>query len=178
MLGVWGLQTVWDQLDFMIIPVLLQEAVGELSEELMDLVVYCKAVHFNGFQHAWSKDCVCELSSFSENKAKKLITESGKTTHFYNGNTTVQITPRFEEGSQTESSPIPSLQRYLPDPLRNSSIFVSIFHCGEPFHNPNSSQVRNEAWNVVTTGQNLLTANSSHRSLHTCPYVWAVHMSG
>ncbi|XP_055513102.1 LOW QUALITY PROTEIN: 1-phosphatidylinositol 4,5-bisphosphate phosphodiesterase delta-3-like [Leucoraja erinacea] len=78
-----------------------KEAVGELSEELMDLVVYCKAVHFNGFQHAWSKDCVCELSSFSENKAKKLITESGSLFVRYN---TKQLSRIYPTGSRVDSS--------------------------------------------------------------------------
>ncbi|XP_067833657.1 1-phosphatidylinositol 4,5-bisphosphate phosphodiesterase delta-3-like, partial [Heptranchias perlo] len=53
-----------------------QETVKEFARELSELVVYCKAVHFHSFQYAWTKACVCELSSFSENKAKKLIIES------------------------------------------------------------------------------------------------------
>ncbi|XP_059811799.1 1-phosphatidylinositol 4,5-bisphosphate phosphodiesterase delta-3-like isoform X2 [Hypanus sabinus] len=76
-------------------------AVGEMSEELSDLVVYCKAVHFHGFQHAWSKMCVCELSSFSENKAKKLINESGRLFVRYN---TMQLSRIYPTGSRVDSS--------------------------------------------------------------------------
>ncbi|XP_067869211.1 1-phosphatidylinositol 4,5-bisphosphate phosphodiesterase delta-3-like isoform X2 [Heterodontus francisci] len=78
-----------------------QETVKELSKELSELVVYCKAVHFRSFQYAWNKACVCELSSFSENKAKKLISESGTSFVCYN---TMQLSRIYPTGSRIDSS--------------------------------------------------------------------------
>uniref|UniRef100_A0A8C4IB68 Phosphoinositide phospholipase C n=1 Tax=Dicentrarchus labrax TaxID=13489 RepID=A0A8C4IB68_DICLA len=45
---------------------------SKLSRELSDLVVYCKSVHFHGFEHARLHGKCYEMSSFSESKAKKL----------------------------------------------------------------------------------------------------------
>ncbi|XP_068940526.1 1-phosphatidylinositol 4,5-bisphosphate phosphodiesterase delta-1 isoform X4 [Petaurus breviceps papuanus] len=45
----------------------------KLAKELSDLVVYCKSVHFQGFQHL----AFYEMSSFTENRALKLAQESG-----------------------------------------------------------------------------------------------------
>ncbi|XP_067825232.1 1-phosphatidylinositol 4,5-bisphosphate phosphodiesterase delta-3-like isoform X3 [Heptranchias perlo] len=78
-----------------------QETVKEFARELSELVVYCKAVHFHSFQYAWTKACVCELSSFSENKAKKLIIESGNPFVCYN---TMQLSRIYPTGSRVDSS--------------------------------------------------------------------------
>lgn len=51
---------------------------SKLSRELSDLVVYCKSVHFHGFEHARSQAKCYEMSSFSESKAKKLAKDAGK----------------------------------------------------------------------------------------------------
>ncbi|XP_027691728.1 1-phosphatidylinositol 4,5-bisphosphate phosphodiesterase delta-1 isoform X2 [Vombatus ursinus] len=45
----------------------------KLAKELSDLVVYCKSVHFSGFQDP----AFYEMSSFTENRALKLAQESG-----------------------------------------------------------------------------------------------------
>ncbi|XP_041029552.1 1-phosphatidylinositol 4,5-bisphosphate phosphodiesterase delta-3-like [Carcharodon carcharias] len=78
-----------------------KEVVKELSKELSDLVVYCKAVHFCSFQDSSNKACACELSSFSENKAKKLICESGITFVCYNA---LQLSRIYPTGSRIDSS--------------------------------------------------------------------------
>ncbi|XP_059494821.1 1-phosphatidylinositol 4,5-bisphosphate phosphodiesterase delta-3-like isoform X3 [Stegostoma tigrinum] len=78
-----------------------QEPVKELSKELSELVVYCKAVRFHSFQYAQDKACPCELSSFSENKAKKLICESGASFVCYN---TLQLSRIYPTGSRFDSS--------------------------------------------------------------------------
>ncbi|CAL8341197.1 unnamed protein product [Boreogadus saida] len=49
----------------------------KMSRELSDLVVYCKSVHFRGFQHAQSHYKCDEMSSLSESKARKLAKEAG-----------------------------------------------------------------------------------------------------
>lgn len=56
---------------------LLQKSKSKLSRELSDLVVYCKSVHFHGFEHARSHAKCYEMSSFSESKAKRLAKEAG-----------------------------------------------------------------------------------------------------
>uniref|UniRef100_UPI00398ECA31 1-phosphatidylinositol 4,5-bisphosphate phosphodiesterase delta-3-like isoform X2 n=1 Tax=Pristiophorus japonicus TaxID=55135 RepID=UPI00398ECA31 len=78
-----------------------QEVAKELSKELSELVVYCKAVHFRSFQYAWTKGCVCELSSFSENKARKLLSEAGNPFVCYN---TMQLSRIYPTGSRVDSS--------------------------------------------------------------------------
>lgn len=40
-------------------------------------MVYCKSVHFHGFEQARSHGKCYEMSSFSESKAKKLAKEAG-----------------------------------------------------------------------------------------------------
>uniref|UniRef100_A0A8C5BWM8 Phosphoinositide phospholipase C n=1 Tax=Gadus morhua TaxID=8049 RepID=A0A8C5BWM8_GADMO len=49
----------------------------KMSRELSDLVVYCKSVHFRGFQHAQAHYKCDEMSSLSESKARKLAKEAG-----------------------------------------------------------------------------------------------------
>lgn len=48
-----------------------------MSIELSDLVIYCKSVHFYGFEHARSNSKCYEMSSFSESKVKKLAKDAG-----------------------------------------------------------------------------------------------------
>lgn len=48
-----------------------------MSRELSDLVVYCKSVHFHSFKESRSHGKCYEMSSFAENKAKKLAKEEG-----------------------------------------------------------------------------------------------------
>lgn len=55
----------------------LQTSKSKLSRELSDLVVYCKSVHFHGFEHARLHAKCYEMSSFSESKAKRLAKEAG-----------------------------------------------------------------------------------------------------
>lgn len=56
---------------------LFLKAKCKMSRELSDLVIYCKSVHFHGFQHARLHRKCYEMSSFSESKAKKLAKEAG-----------------------------------------------------------------------------------------------------
>lgn len=55
-----------------------QKSKENLSKELSDLVIYCKNVHFNSFEHSRAYSKPYEMSSFSESKARKLIKEAGK----------------------------------------------------------------------------------------------------
>ncbi|NXF51616.1 PLCD3 phosphodiesterase, partial [Oceanites oceanicus] len=50
---------------------------SQVAPELSDVVVYCQAVPFPGLAHALRHPRPCEMSSFSERKARKLIKEAG-----------------------------------------------------------------------------------------------------
>lgn len=49
----------------------------KLAKELSDIVIYCKSVHFHGFEDAKDNLGFYEMSSFKEGKAVKLAEESG-----------------------------------------------------------------------------------------------------
>ena len=51
----------------------------KLAKELSDMVVYCKSVHFHGFDDARDNLGFYEMSSFKEGKALELAEESGRT---------------------------------------------------------------------------------------------------
>ncbi|KAM9364131.1 1-phosphatidylinositol 4,5-bisphosphate phosphodiesterase delta-4 isoform 2-T2 [Pholidichthys leucotaenia] len=74
---------------------------SKLSRELSDLVIYCKSVHFHGFEHARSHGQCYEMSSFSESKAKKLAKEAGTDFVQYN---TQQLSRIYPSGLRTDSS--------------------------------------------------------------------------
>lgn len=52
----------------------------KLAKELSDLVLYCKSVHFSGFEHAKDSQAFYEMSSFKESKAFSLAEASGEET--------------------------------------------------------------------------------------------------
>lgn len=74
---------------------------SKLSRELSDLVVYCKSVHFHGFDHARSRAKCDEMSSFSESKARRLAKEAGSDFVQYN---TQQLSRIYPGGLRTDSS--------------------------------------------------------------------------
>lgn len=78
-----------------------QKSKSKLSRELSDLVVYCKSVHFHGFEHARANGKCYEMSSFSESKVKKLAKESGSEMVRYN---VKQLTRVYPSGLRTDSS--------------------------------------------------------------------------
>ena len=50
----------------------------ELAKELSDMVIYCKSVHFHGFEAARKNLSFYEMPSFKEGQAVKLAEESGE----------------------------------------------------------------------------------------------------
>uniref|UniRef100_A0AAX7SUG4 Phosphoinositide phospholipase C n=1 Tax=Astatotilapia calliptera TaxID=8154 RepID=A0AAX7SUG4_ASTCA len=72
----------------------------KLDKELSDIVIYCKSVHFNSFEHARENQAFYEMSSFKESKAFNLAETSGKRTI-------------YPAGSRTDSS------NYNPVPMWN-----------------------------------------------------------
>ncbi|XP_070693884.1 1-phosphatidylinositol 4,5-bisphosphate phosphodiesterase delta-4 [Pempheris klunzingeri] len=74
---------------------------SKVSRELSDLVVYCKSVHFHGFENARSQAKCYEMSSFSESKAKRLAKEAGTEFVQYNAG---QLSRIYPSGFRTDSS--------------------------------------------------------------------------
>eukprot|EP00062_Callorhinchus_milii_P023736 gi/632982914/ref/XP_007908389.1/ PREDICTED: 1-phosphatidylinositol 4,5-bisphosphate phosphodiesterase delta-3-like [Callorhinchus milii] len=74
---------------------------AKLSQELSDLVVYCQAVHFHSFAASRTEGSVTQMSSFGESKAKKLISESGKSFVQYNAR---QLSRIYPSGTRFDSS--------------------------------------------------------------------------
>ncbi|NWQ86629.1 PLCD3 phosphodiesterase, partial [Burhinus bistriatus] len=56
---------------------ILAKDASQVAPELSAMVVYCQAVPFPGLAHALRQPRPCEMSSFSERKARKLIKEEG-----------------------------------------------------------------------------------------------------
>lgn len=82
----------------------------KLAKELSDIVIYCKSVHFNGFEHAKDNQAFYEMSSFKESKALSLAQNSGTAFMHHNMDKLSRIYPA---GSRTDSS------NYNPVPLWN-----------------------------------------------------------
>lgn len=55
----------------------------KLAKELSDMVIYCKSVHFSGFEDAKKNLSFYEMSSFKEGKAMKLVEETGEQASVY-----------------------------------------------------------------------------------------------
>ncbi|XP_037644609.1 1-phosphatidylinositol 4,5-bisphosphate phosphodiesterase delta-1-like isoform X1 [Sebastes umbrosus] len=83
----------------------------KLAKELSDMVVYCKSVHFHGFEDARQNLSFYEMSSFKENKAMGLAEESANSYIRHNMDKLSRIYPA---GSRTDSS------NYNPVPLWNA----------------------------------------------------------
>ncbi|OXB72664.1 UNVERIFIED_CONTAM: hypothetical protein H355_007679 [Colinus virginianus] len=73
----------------------------KLAKELSDTVVYCKSVHFNGFEDPSHPRAFYEMSSFTESKALKLAQESGNSFIHHNIRHLSRIYPA---GWRTDSS--------------------------------------------------------------------------
>ncbi|KAM9165809.1 1-phosphatidylinositol 4,5-bisphosphate phosphodiesterase delta-1 [Pangshura tecta] len=73
----------------------------KLAKELSDIVIYCKSVHFQGFDNTTSPRAFYEMSSFTESKAQKLAQESG--TSFIHHNIR-HLSRVYPAGWRTDSS--------------------------------------------------------------------------
>lgn len=75
-------------------PVALQQKKKlKLAKELSDMVIYCKSVHFHGFEDARKNLSFYEMSSFKEGKAVKLAEESGERRKTKNLDTMLVLLP-------------------------------------------------------------------------------------
>ncbi|XP_037549969.1 1-phosphatidylinositol 4,5-bisphosphate phosphodiesterase delta-1a [Nematolebias whitei] len=82
----------------------------KLAKELSDVVIYCKSVHFNNFEHARDSQAFYEMSSFKESKAFNLADTSATAFIHHNMDKLSRIYPA---GSRTDSS------NYNPVPMWN-----------------------------------------------------------
>ncbi|KAM6900644.1 1-phosphatidylinositol 4,5-bisphosphate phosphodiesterase delta-1a [Xenentodon cancila] len=82
----------------------------KLAKELSDIVIYCKSVHFSGFEHAKDNQTFYEMSSFKESKAFNLAETSATSFIHHNMDKLSRIYPA---GSRTDSS------NYNPVPMWN-----------------------------------------------------------
>lgn len=82
----------------------------KLAKELSDIVIYCKSVHFSGFEHAKDNQAFYEMSSFKESKAFNLAENSATAYIHHNMDKLSRIYPA---GSRTDSS------NYNPVPMWN-----------------------------------------------------------
>ncbi|KAM4688246.1 1-phosphatidylinositol 4,5-bisphosphate phosphodiesterase delta-1 isoform 2-T2 [Discoglossus pictus] len=73
----------------------------KLAKELSDTVIYCKSVHFRGFEYAAEHQSFYEMSSLTESKALRLANESGNSFTHHN---TRQLTRIYPDGMRTDSS--------------------------------------------------------------------------
>ncbi|XP_029379930.1 1-phosphatidylinositol 4,5-bisphosphate phosphodiesterase delta-1-like isoform X2 [Echeneis naucrates] len=83
----------------------------KLAKELSDMVIYCKSVHFHGFEDAAQNLSFYEMSSFKEGKAVGLAEESANAFIRHNVDKLSRIYPA---GTRTDSS------NYDPVPLWNA----------------------------------------------------------
>ncbi|XP_051269305.1 1-phosphatidylinositol 4,5-bisphosphate phosphodiesterase delta-1 isoform X5 [Dicentrarchus labrax] len=83
----------------------------KMAKGLSDMVIYCKSVHFNGFEDARKNLSFYEMSSFKEGKALELAEESANAYIRHNVDKLSRIYPA---GIRTDSS------NYNPVPLWNA----------------------------------------------------------
>ncbi|XP_059900633.1 1-phosphatidylinositol 4,5-bisphosphate phosphodiesterase delta-1a isoform X2 [Gadus macrocephalus] len=83
----------------------------QLAKELSDMVLYCRSVHFGGFEHAKDSQAFYEMSSLKESKAFSLADTSGPAFLHHNMDKLTRIYPA---GSRTDSS------NYNPVPMWNT----------------------------------------------------------
>ncbi|XP_035507935.1 1-phosphatidylinositol 4,5-bisphosphate phosphodiesterase delta-1a isoform X1 [Morone saxatilis] len=83
----------------------------KLAKQLSDIVIYCKSVHFNGFEHSKDNQAFYEMSSLKESKAFNLAETSATAFIHHNMDKLIRIYPA---GTRTDSS------NYNPVPMWNA----------------------------------------------------------
>ncbi|KAL1280253.1 hypothetical protein QQF64_014853 [Cirrhinus molitorella] len=83
----------------------------KLAKELSDIVIYCKSVHFHGFEDSREKQSFYEMASFKEGQAVTLAEESANNYIHHN---TDKLSRIYPAGLRTDSS------NYNPVPLWNA----------------------------------------------------------
>ncbi|KAL2085120.1 hypothetical protein ACEWY4_018440 [Coilia grayii] len=105
----------------------------KLAKELSELVVYCKSVHFSGFEHARDSHAFYEMASFKEGKALSLADTSATAYVHHNMDKLSRIYPA---GSRTDSS------NYNPVPLWNAGCQIVALNFQTPCKEMDLNQAR------------------------------------
>lgn len=105
----------------------------KLAKQLSDIVIYCKSVHFNGFEHARDKQAFYEMSSFKESKAFSLADNSATAFIHHNMDKLSRIYPA---GSRTNSS------NYNPVPMWNAGCQIVALNFQTPSREMHLNQGR------------------------------------
>ncbi|XP_074549392.1 1-phosphatidylinositol 4,5-bisphosphate phosphodiesterase delta-1a isoform X1 [Halichoeres trimaculatus] len=105
----------------------------KLAKALSDIVIYCKSVHFNGFEHAKEQQEFYEMSSFKEGKAFNLAETSATAYIHHNMDKLSRIYPA---GSRTDSS------NYNPVPMWNVGCQIVALNFQTPYKEMHINQGR------------------------------------
>lgn len=105
----------------------------KLAKSLSDIVIYCKSVHFNGFDHAKDNQAFYEMSSFKESKAFSLAETSATAYIHHNVDKLSRIYPA---GSRTDSS------NYNPVPMWNVGCQIVALNFQTPYKEMHLNQGR------------------------------------
>ncbi|XP_070774279.1 1-phosphatidylinositol 4,5-bisphosphate phosphodiesterase delta-1-like isoform X4 [Enoplosus armatus] len=79
----------------------------KLAKELSDMVIYCKSVHFHGFDDARQNLSFYEMSSFKEGTAMELAEESANSYIRHNVEKLSRIYPAGSRADSSNYSPVP-----------------------------------------------------------------------
>ncbi|KAI4874670.1 hypothetical protein NFI96_010438 [Prochilodus magdalenae] len=79
----------------------------KLAKELSDIVIYCKSVGFQGFEHAKTNQAFYEMSSFKEGEALKLAEKSANDYIHHNVDKLSRIYPSAFRTDSSNYDPVP-----------------------------------------------------------------------
>ncbi|KAJ1954556.1 1-phosphatidylinositol 4,5-bisphosphate phosphodiesterase delta-1, partial [Dipsacomyces acuminosporus] len=79
----------------------------KVAPELSELIVYCKAVHFEGFDDAQPEPAFDQVTSVPDTKSSQLIRECAKRYRAYNTTQMTRVYPSFSHINSTNFNPIP-----------------------------------------------------------------------
>ncbi|XP_075994184.1 1-phosphatidylinositol 4,5-bisphosphate phosphodiesterase delta-1a isoform X2 [Genypterus blacodes] len=105
----------------------------KLAKELSNLVIYCKSVHFSGFEHAKDNQAFYEMSSLKESKAFNLADTAAIAFIHHNMDKLSRIYPA---GSRTDSS------NYNPVPMWNAGCQIVALNFQTPHKEMHLNQGR------------------------------------
>ncbi|TNN88279.1 1-phosphatidylinositol 4,5-bisphosphate phosphodiesterase delta-1 [Liparis tanakae] len=124
----------------------------KLAKALSDIVIYCKSVHFSGFEHAKDTQAFYEMSSLKESKAFNLAETSATAFIHHNMEKLSRIYPA---GSRTDSS------NYNPVPMWNAGCQIVALN----FQTPSKEMHINQGRFLPNGGSGYILKPEFQRSL-------------
>ncbi|KAJ1735470.1 phospholipase [Coemansia biformis] len=83
-----------------------QQSKRKVAPELSELIVYCKAVHFEGFDDGYPEPAFDRVISVSESTSNQLIRQLPKKYSWYNAVQMTRVYPAFSRVTSTNYNPI------------------------------------------------------------------------